>query len=212
MTIRGIPYHASTLEFQFDKLSSLNDLQHEGIDRFNRIFEEIEEMAREDMRAEGVEPEHIWMNYEILGRYGGQLWELRAQVPKRRIDSLEDLKSVIKGYESRYREEYGLQAMAPRGGLQIISVAVELIGRTQKPQFFPEKEAGKDPKKALRGERDVYLSGAFRKCKIYTMEALIPGNEVPGPSIIEGIDTSVVIPENRKMVIDKYRNMLMSYR
>ena len=212
VTIRGIPYDASTLEFKFDKLSSLDDLRYEGIDRFNRIFEELEERARNDMRAEGIESEHVWMNYEILARYGGQLWELRARVPKRRINSLEDLKSVVKAYETRYREEYGLQAMAPRGGLQIISVAVELFGSTQKPKFSPEKQVGKDSKKALKGERDVYFSGAFRKCKIYTMEKLLPGNVVPGPSVIEGMDTSVVIPEDRKVVIDKYRNMLMSYR
>ena len=71
---------------------------------------------------------------------------------------------------------------------------------------------GKSPEEALKGEREVYLDGAFRKCKLYTMGNLFPGNEVLGPSIIEGIDTSVVIPEDRKVIVDRYRSMLMRYR
>jgi N-methylhydantoinase A/oxoprolinase/acetone carboxylase beta subunit len=212
VTIREIPYDASTLDFNFDQLNSLDDLPHDGIDRFNRIFAELEDRARDDMRVEGISEEDVRFHYEILARYGGQLWELRARVPIRRIDSIDDLASVTKAFESRYRDEYGLQAMAPRGGLQIISVAVELFGSTPKPKFIEEEDVGKSPEEALKGEREVYLDGAFRQCKLYTMAHLFPGNEVFGPSIIEGIDTSVVIPEDRKVVVDKYRNMLMRYR
>lgn len=212
VTIRKIPYNKSSLDFQFDQLHSLEDLRHEGIDRFNRIFEELEERARKDMEAEGIEEKSVRLHYEILARYGGQLWELRARVPIRRINSIEDLASVTKAFETRYREEYGLQAMAPRGGLQIISVAVELFGSTPKPMFEEEEEVAQSPEKALKGERDIYLDGTFRNCRIYAMDQLFPGNEVVGPSVIEGIDTSLVIPGDRRVVVDKYRNMLMRYR
>jgi N-methylhydantoinase A len=210
--INGIPYDPTSLRFGFDSIKSLDDLQHGGIDRLNRMFDELKEKARADMRAEGISEENVRFNYEILARYGGQLWELRARVPINRIGSVKDLEAIVRSYEDRYLEEYGLQAMAPRGGLQIITIAVELVAGTRKPHFTKGEEVGERPEKALKGEREVYLKGAFRKCKVYTMADLLPGNVVLGPSIIEGVDTSVVIPEDRKVIVDVYRNMLMRYR
>lgn len=210
--IRAIPFDPTTLRFNFSKIKTLDNLRHEGIDRFNRIFAELEEKARADMRAEGIKEKDIRLNYEILGRYGGQLWELRARVPVRSINSIKDLESIVTAFEDRYSEEYGFQAMVPRGGLQLITVAVEMFGGTPKPKFYPEKEGGENPEKALKGQREAYLNGSLKKCQVYTLRSLLPGNVVVGPSIIEGIDTTVIIPEDRKIVVDKYRNMLMRYR
>jgi N-methylhydantoinase A/oxoprolinase/acetone carboxylase beta subunit len=164
------------------------------------------------MEAEGLREEGVRFHYEMLARYGGQLWELRVRIPVNRIHSLRDLEAIAKSFEERYYDEYGLQAMAPRGGIQIITIAVELLGNTPKPIFIGQVDGGKNPEKALRGEREVYLDGGFKRCKIYTMSNLLPGNVVPGPSIIEGIDTTVVIPGDRKVEVDKYRNMFMRFR
>jgi N-methylhydantoinase A len=212
VSIRGIPYEHTTLRFRFDEIKSLDDLHHEGVDRFNRIFGELEERARADMQAEGLREGGVRFHYEMLARYGGQLWELRVRIPVNRIHSLQDLEAIAKSFEERYYDEYGLQAMAPRGGIQIITIAVELLGNTPKPIFIEQVDGGKNPEKALRGEREVYLDGGFKRCKIYTMGNLLPGNVVSGPSVIEGIDTTVVIPGDRKVEVDKYRNMFMRFR
>jgi N-methylhydantoinase A/oxoprolinase/acetone carboxylase beta subunit len=208
----GIPFNAETLEFEFDKVKSLNDLRHEGIDRFNRMFAELEELGRADMKAEGISEGAYRFDYEILARYGGQLWELRAKVPINRIESVEDFKRIAKAFEERYYDEYGRQGMAPRGGIQIITIALAPVAPTVKPKFVAEKEVGEDPSKALRGQRDVYFDGAFRKSKIYSMEKLLPGNVVPGPAIIDGIDTNIVIPGDRLVKVDPYCNFLLRYK
>jgi N-methylhydantoinase A/oxoprolinase/acetone carboxylase beta subunit len=212
VTIRGIPYDPTTLRFNLDEVRSLDDLRHEGIERFNRIFRELEERARADMHAEGLREENVFFNYEILGRYGGQLWELRVRIPINRINSVMDLKLVVKSFEDRYYDEYGLQAMAPRGGVQIITITVELVGRIEKPMFTEGEYMGENPEKAFKEERKIYFNGGFKQCKIYSMDNLLPGNVIHGSSIIEGIDTTVVIPEDRQIFVDRYRNMLMRYR
>jgi len=212
VSIRGIPYEHTTLRFRFDGIKTIDDLRHEGIGRFNRIFRELEERARADMHAEGLREEEVRFNYEMLARYGGQLWELRVRIPVNRIHSLQDLEAIAKSFEERYYDEYGLQAMAPKGGIQIITIAVELLGDTPKPIFVEQAYDGKNPEKALRGEREVYIEGGFKRCRIYTMKNLLPGNVVPGPSVIEGIDTTVVIPEDREVLVDKYRNMFLRLR
>ncbi|MEE9609895.1 MAG: hypothetical protein V3W19_01520, partial [Desulfatiglandales bacterium] len=149
---------------------------------------------------------------EILARYGGQLWELRARIPINQTNSIQDLEKTVKAWEQRYYDEYGLQAMAPRGGLQIITIAVEPVASTPKPQFIAEAKTDENPDKAFKGERKVYFDGSFKNFRVYSMGNLLPGNLVLGPSIIEGSDTTLLIPDDRKIVMDKYRNMLMRYR
>ena len=210
--IRGIPYDPTTLRFNFGEVNGLGDLACEGIDRFNRIFGELTGKARDDMRAEGLQEGEVRLDYEILGRYGGQLWELRCKIPVNRIDSIKDLAQIAKYFEDQYQAEYGEQAMAPRGGLQIVTIAVELVGSIPKPKFTEIEYRGEDSTESIKSEREVYFDGSFKKCKIYSMGKLLPGNIVPGPAIIEGDDTTVVITQDRKVVVDKYRNMVMQYR
>jgi N-methylhydantoinase A len=212
VTIREIPYDLTTLRFGFDGISELGELSYEGIDRFNRMFGELEEQAKRDMVAEGLSEKEVRFNYEILARYGGQLWELRARIPINRIDSVGDLAQIVRHFEDQYQAEYGHQAMAPRGGLQILTVSVELVGSISKPKFTKIQYKGEDPAEALKGEREVYFDGTFRKSRIYSMGRLLPGNIVPGPAIIEADDTTVVIPPDRKVVVDGYRNMMMQYQ
>ncbi len=210
--IREIPYDLTTLRFDFDGVGELDELSCEGIDRFNKIFAELKEKARDDMYAEGLKEEKVRFDYEILGRYGGQLWELRCKIPVNRIDSIRDLAQIARHFEDQYQAVYGQQAMAPRGGLQIVTIAVELVGSIPKPRLTEIEYKGEDPIEALKGEREVYFDGSFKKGRIFSMSKLLPGNIVPGPSIIEGDDTTVVIPQDRKVVVDKYGNMVMQYR
>ena len=212
VNITGIPYNRTSLQFELDQINSLDDLSHEGIDRYNRMFTELVEHANEDMRAEGFSQEKVTFRYEVLARYGGQLWELRVRIPVSNINSLEDLKALISAFEARYLDEYGLQAMAPRGGLQIITIAVEPVASKPKPQFVAEKEVGENAEGALAGERDVYYDGSLKSFKVYLANKLLPGNVVTGPSIIEGIDTTLIIPADRKVLMDRFRNLLMRYR
>lgn len=210
--IRDIPYDPVTLRFQFDEINSLGDINCEGIERFNIIFKELEEKAKDDMRAEGLRERDVRFNYEILGRYGGQLWELRCKIPVSHIESLGDLAQVAEQFENQYEAEYSQQAMAPRGGMQIVTIAVELVGTIPKPKFAASEYRGEDPRGAFKGQREVYFGGTFERCNIYSMGRLFAGNVVLGPSIVEGDDTTVVIPKDRKVTIDKYRNMFMQYR
>lgn len=210
--VTGIPFDLTSLRFGFDECKSLDDLRHDGIDRFNKMFAELHKRAEKDMLAEGISKDKIKYKYEIQGRYGGQLWELRAEVPVNHIYNLEDFKAIVKAFEERYFDEYGLRAMAPRGGLQIITIAVEPSASLPKPVFRAEKEVGENPDQALKGQRDVWFDGGWKKSKIYAMEKLLPGNLVLGPAIIEGADTTLVVPMDRKVIMDKYRMMLLRYR
>lgn len=193
----------------FNKLTSLNQIPSDTVDRFNTLLGELEKEALADMAAEGFQKTEIKTSYEMSARYGGQLWELRCIIPIGRITSVDDVNTIIEKFENDYHKEYGQIAMVPTGGLEIISLAIVCSAPTPKPIIARKPFVGPDPSAAQKNERDVYFDGKWVKTKIYDMTKLEVGNVIPGPAIIEAEDTTLVVPIDRVVTVDEYENMIM---
>jgi len=201
-----------SLRFKLDNIASLDEVGSEMVDRFNKLFRTLDDRADDDMKAEDFKETHIRKNYEILARYVGQLWELRCPTPINHIKSIEDFKTVLRSFETKYEELYTKEAMAPKGGVEIISIALEAVGRTVKPELreWGAREKGSGP--IVKEERDVYFNGKFYKTRIFESSQLQSGDIAEGPLIIEDVDTTVVIPPDRKAVVDRYKNYIVEYK
>jgi len=210
--IPNIPYDVTTLRFNLEQLHSLDQIPQWVIERFNTMAEDLERRAYADMEAEGFSKEEVSSRFELLARYGGQLWEIRCISPVNRINSIEDLRKIILAFEQEYLRQYTREAMVPRGGMEIISIALVTSASVIKPKLLRRDYMGKDPSQAMKGKREVYFDGKFLKTKIYDMALLQVGNVIEGPGIIEGDETTVVIPVDRKVTVDEYLNMVMEYR
>jgi len=209
---KDLAYDNVNLKFNLDELTSLEDLGMESLTRINNMWKRLIAMSNDDIAAEGFDKDQnkIILNYEMMARYGGQLWELRIPLNKAEISSLEDFKEMLVTFEDKYRETYGENAMFPAGGIEIVSIALEARVPLWKPKL--EKKAGSDtsPAAALKIERDVYFDGKWVKTPIYEMSKLDTGNIVPGPAIVEGRDTTLVIPSDRQVAIDEYGMLVMT--
>jgi N-methylhydantoinase A/oxoprolinase/acetone carboxylase beta subunit len=208
----NLPYDPVSLRFELDKITSLSNLPSEMVDRFNSMFRTLDESADEDMEAEGFNKQAVRKDYEMLARYAGQLWELRCPIPVNRVSSVGDFRAIVKAFEDKYEDVYTREAMAPSGGIEIIGIAVEAIGETVKPNLVNWELGGKDSNKAVKEERDVYFDGKLWSSKIYEAAKMEPGNMVEGPCIIEQVDTTVVVPPDRRVVVDRYRNFVLEPR
>jgi N-methylhydantoinase A len=210
LTIQPVPYSQKTMRYDFRGTGSLEQLTNqEGVQRFNKMFAELEERAFTEMAEEGVGRDMVHLSYEVFARYGGQLWEIRTKIPHCRISTVDELKSLIRSFEDTYEREYGLGAMAPKGGVEIITIAVEASASTRKPQFSKGKYVGSDASPAVKGSREVYFDGKWVNTKIYEMSRFEVGNVVEGPAIIEATDTTLVIPRHFRITVDEYFNMVM---
>lgn len=196
---------------KFD-LKSLEEIPPLVVERFNQMFRELEERAYKDMKEEGIKKEKIKNVYHVEMRYGGQLDEVSALSPVRRIESVEDMRKIIESFENEYRRLYSTAAMYPEGGLEIISMVLEVSAPTAKPKFPRHEFVEKDPALAKKGEREVFFLGKFILTPVYEMGRLKCGNEITGPAIVEGTDTTMVVPPRFRLIIDEYLNMVMEER
>ena len=210
--ISDIPYDVTTLKFELDKLTSLDVMPSWMIERFNSLLEELETKAAKDMEIEGFSPDQVTTRYETLARYGGQLWEIRCPLPVTRINTVEDLRAIIRAFEEQYMDIYTREAMVPRGGIEIVSFSVLVSAAITKPNIVKTVSVGPDPSRAFKGARDVYFGGRWVSTGIYEMGLLGSGNVVEGPAVIESKDTTIVVPGDRKVVLDEFMNNVMMYR
>ena len=201
-----IPFDPGSRRFD---LKTLEALPPADIERFNRMYKQLEEMAYADMEAEGFKKEDVSVQYPVRMRYGGQLDEVEFHSPLNRIDSVEDLKTILHAFEEKYIELYSLGATYPEGGVEIMGTAIEVTGEVMKPQIAKRPYVGEDAAGALKSTRDVYFTDKFMPTAVYEMNKLQVGNLVLGPAIIEGTDTTFVVPPARKVTVDEYLNMVM---
>lgn len=210
VSIRDIPYDPITLRFNLEDVS-LEQFPSQVIDRINTVFEDLDKAISTEMEAEGFASEEITRRYEVLARYIGQLWELTAPVDINHIGSAADFAEIVNSFANQYEAEYGRESMVPSAGLEIMTLAAEGIAPAAKPKLAPKDYVGKDSSPALKREREVYFGGRWVKTKIYDNSKLQVGNVVEGPSIIEALDTTIVIPKGRKVIVDEYLNMVMEH-
>jgi N-methylhydantoinase A/oxoprolinase/acetone carboxylase beta subunit len=210
LSIPPMPFSSETLRLYLNDADSLEQvLLQEGMQRYNKMFVEVEEKAINEMESEGVSRDVIKLSYEVFARYGGQLWEVACKVPHGRIRTIDELRSLIRSFEDTYEKEYGLGAMSPRGGIEIVTIAVEAKAAGKKPRLTKHEYVGTDSSPALKGKREVYFDGKWMNTSIYDMHRLQMGNVVEGPAIIEATDTTLVAPPDVKVTVDEYLNMVM---
>ena len=209
VSLPKLPFDEVKMRFATDELQSLDQIPPFIIERFNSMIEGLEERIYSELKFEGYTRDAVAVRYEILSRYGGQTWETRVPCPVSRIRSVEDLRTIIRLFEEEYEKVYGKVAMAPRGGLEIITVAVEAEAPTIKPVVARSELAGEDPSVARKGNRQVYFDGHWADTIIYEMDQIKAGNVIQGPAIVEGKDTTLVIPVGRKVIRDEYLNFVM---
>lgn len=205
-----LPYNPITSRFRLEEIN-VEQIPAGVIEGFNEIFGALEQKADADMKAEGFKKRTVTKKYEVQARYGGQLWEIDCHIPVGKVNSVEDLRTIIGCFEDEYVKAYSEDAMVPRGGIEIISVALTASVPTIK-HAIPREYIGKDSSLALKGEREVYFEGKWKKTRIYDMNRLQVGNIVDGEAIIEGRDTTVVVPHEYSVGVDQYLNLIMELR
>ena len=138
-------------------------------------------------------------------RYRGQAHQLTVPVPDG-VLSGDDLATVVKTFGEHYRQTYGIEADAP---VQLVNYRVRVIRIVDKYQPAPSPEA---PESGHISQRRVYFPelGGYVDTPVHHWLDLRPGNHVQGPAIIEGPDTTVVVPSAFEATVDQWRSVLLT--
>lgn len=181
------------------------------LDVFNGNFETLERMVDEELEGDGILREDRVFNYAIDIRYGAQYYTLRMPIERKKYDT-KGMEALCAQFDQLYESLYGKGSeYTLLSGRFVTAFMVDGIGKIPKPSLSKYKMGDADASKALKGQRPAFFRAynEYRPTDIYDYAKLDAGNVVTGPAIIEAVQTTVVIPPERKAKVDEYLNVVI---
>ena len=208
-----IPFHPGIFsaigmlatDIRFDFMQSyMAGMDQVDPEKLNSIYEELERQARETLAREHRGDSYVLRTADM--RYLGQNYEISTPVPVGRLAPRE-IKVIRENFNAEHLRLYGHNK--PDEKLELISVRLAIIGAITKPKFKKTPLPG-GMAKALKGERDVYYhQSGFLRSKVYDREYLPAGETLPGPAIIEEMDSTIVVNPGQAATVDDYGNVVI---
>ena len=159
------------------------------------------EEAKREVESEGLNWADAAVSLELDMLYGGQINSKRASSPLLFLESDEDVKAVYERFEQEFSEAFSPLAVNVPGGVYIDTFVLRVAVPGQELSL-PAHEITDEPPTPT-GSRQAYFGG-WLDTPVYAFEALLPGQALSGPAIVQAAYTTAVIPPGRSFTIDKY--------
>ncbi|HEV7527537.1 MAG TPA: hydantoinase/oxoprolinase family protein [Solirubrobacteraceae bacterium] len=167
----------------------------------------IERHALEGLHEAGYAEQDIEIVWQGDFKFVGQLHDLTVPIPRKTELSLADLQEVRDGFAERFEAEYG-EGTAWQNA-PVILEAVRVIASAS-PEKFEERASDTDAGGSASpvGSRRVFRpeSGGWAELPIYRAADLSAGSVIEGPAIVEHALTTIVIPEEWRLQVDRHGN------
>jgi N-methylhydantoinase A/acetophenone carboxylase len=176
-------------------------------DKFNAAVGEMYQRARRDIKSEGYSIDDARYYLELVME-DADAKTFRVTTDKLELKTEADVKALCSAFlEVRAKATGGKY----KGSIRVLTTLLSAVITMPHWQFQAISTGPADPRKALRGEREVFWTPAdgYRKTPIFDRDLLEPGNLVKGPAVIEARDTTYVLPAGWVMNIDKYSNAIL---
>lgn len=190
-------------------LTDLQPLVNGSASAVRRTFEQMEDHAREEFAATGMNQAELTFSHYLDLRYAGQ--EHTVKVPLSDWESLSTpggIAGLIKSFHSLHETRYTFR---------LTDAAVEVVNFhlvatvhivKPKPQLRPTTSAKVE--QAFLGNRDAYFEhDGVLDASIYDAAKLEPGMRLNGPAIVQDDSSSLVLPPRHRLSVDSYGNLII---
>ncbi|MCP4625615.1 MAG: hydantoinase/oxoprolinase family protein [bacterium] len=182
----------------------------QNLSTINDILSRLEVRAQEWLSAENLPVNKREIRRSVDMRYVGQNFELTIPLPEG-VLTREHMGRLIRNFYNAHERTYGYKSEDEP--TQFVTFRVEALGLTPKVILNPQALDGDDPSRAMIDEREVYFGrqdGGHSVCRIYDRDELNPGNRIPGPAVVEQMDSTTVILPDQRARMDEYRNLIIT--
>ena len=167
-------------------------------DDLTDTWQALETQARDELRHQGVTGE-ITLSRVADARYAGQSHELRLAVPH--ADARADLAALL---HRAHRQAYGYAV--PDEPVTIVTLRVVARGEPILAQPPRDWDLGHP---APERSREIGLAGQTVTARVVSRAALVAGEEVSGPAVIEQPDTTTLLAPGEVAVVDDAGNLVV---
>ncbi len=181
---------------------------HDDLAGMEDAYQALIREAETHLAAEGVPPGD--RQYQRLAdlRYAKQGFELTVPFGGERV-SEETVQGLVAEFHARHEQLYTFAD--PRAPVEIVNLRVTATGQVDKLEL-PEIAATRQGERpAAARTRQVAFSGlGWIECPVHERSALLAGHTLPGPAIVDQLDTTVVIFPGQVAHVDRYGNLIVT--
>jgi N-methylhydantoinase A len=164
----------------------------------------------EALAQEGVAPEHRSAAATAEMRYRGQHHEVAVSFAPEEL-SAAGLPRIEEAFHRRHEQLYGFDSR--QRPVEVVALRVTARGRRSPLALQrPAAEAPQAP--PSRTARPAYLPsrGELAEVAVFDADRLAPGRRLRGPAILEGANTTVLVPEDFDLEVDPSASFLLTHR
>ena len=174
----------------------------------NGVLSELKIRGDNDLTADHVAAAERRYRFSLDMRHKGQINEVEVEIAGEALAEGE-LGALHDAFVERYERLYGRGASLPGAQLEIVTFRCRASGETPKPRLSrADTLTEKLPAGAQHPARPVYWAEWQRQeeTAIYEGGALLPGNRIAGPAVIETAVTNVVVHPGQTLAVDEFGN------
>jgi N-methylhydantoinase A len=137
-------------------------------------------------------------------RYLGQWRSLSVPVDR----PLASMDAAVARFHAEHEREYSYRRDdAP---VEIYQLQLSAVGVTPKPEFARHGKNGSSPPPEA-ASREVFFeeAGGFVTTPVYVREDLPAGARIPGPAVIDQLDSTTLVPPDVTAEVDEWLNIRM---
>lgn len=184
-----------------------NELVELDAEAIEAGFEDLERDARAWLDEEGISVEDYRLVRTAEMRYVGQSFEITTPIPDRPIS---DLARVKESFFTAYEQIY---SFADREAtIEVTDLRVQIVGVTPKPQAMNANDTApanvSQHNVSADDRREIWRDDGWTEVNIFDRAGLSAGAHIDGPAVIEQDDTTVVVPEEFEVRVDRQANLI----
>ena len=174
-----------------------------------RIYGELEAQGKAAIAATSITPRDVTIQRAADMRYVGQEHAVTVDLPMR-VFAKEDRAAIKRHFDDMHALRYGTSA--PSEPAEIVSLRSTVTGVMKKPTLAKIARGGAaPPKEASTGRRPVYFQGrGFVPTPTYARAALLGGNRIKGPALIEEHASTTVLMPGDTLEVDPFGNLAIA--
>jgi N-methylhydantoinase A len=201
-----------------------SDLQHDFVTSFVSTLEAIDweklnaaiaamiERGAGLLAAEGIPEPQRRFTLKLDCRYVKQYHEVSFPVAMEAVRD-GDADAIAAAFHVDHKQMYGYSLEDDGAPIELINVRLRAVGLTDKPAFAREPRTTADASAALKGHRAIYVpqERASRRVPVYDGHRTSHGNHIPGPALIEQVNTTLLLTASNDCICDEHGSFV-AYR
>ena len=165
--------------------------------KLSDLLAELAQRGTADVLAEGTSPEDVQLEHSLDMRYCGQSYELNIPFTPPFLDTFHQQHQATYGYAK------------PEANIEIVNLRLRAIGKSTPPPLHSQSLGNPDPQQAYLDTRPVVFYQEPIPTSFYRAEALRPGNQLQGPTVVVRSDTTILISPGDQAWVDGLENIII---